>query len=103
MKKIINCKPVGNFILIEHLTAQEAIGTKLLVGAAKVDVPQAVILDIGPNVELERFGFKVGDRVIVQGSFVPVPMYGGGERERGLVDPHAIKGIVIEEEEELNA
>lgn len=95
MKKITNCNPVGNFVLIEHLSAQEALGTKLHLGdSAQPDVPQAVILAIGPNVDVPKFGFSVGDRVIVQGSFVPVPDYGDSERRKGLVDPHAIKGVL---------
>lgn len=95
MNRIINCVPVGSTILVEHLSAQETYGTKLHIeGSVKVDIPQAIILAIGPNVEVDKYGFKVGDRVILQGTFVPVPNYGDGDKKRGLVEPHTIKGII---------
>lgn len=97
---IIDCKPVGTQILIENLTNQETLGTKLhITGSTKSEIPQAVILAIGPNVDVDKLGFQVGDRIILVGTYVPVPSYGEGERTKGLVDPHMIKGILIEADE----
>ena len=56
---------------------------------------QAFILAIGPQVNYESFGFKVGDRVVISGMAVPVPEYGPeSEREKKLVEPTAIKAIL---------
>ena len=98
MKKIVACKPLGPSVLVEHISAQEAYGTKIkLAGSAKSDVPQARIIDIGPLADAEKYGFKVGDRVILSGSATIVPSL-GDDKERGLVDPHVIRGVLIEED-----
>lgn len=91
-------KPFGSSILIEHLTPQEIMGTDLYVGDdAKTDTaPQGYIIALGPKVD-SSIGLKVGDRVIVQGNFVPVPTLNGNKRVHGIIEVHNIKAILEEE------
>ncbi len=59
---------------------------------------QGRIVDIGPSVETDKWGFAKGQRVLLQGTFVPVPKFpDGDERELVTVDPHMIKCILVEE------
>ncbi len=98
--KICGAKAPGNFILVEMLTAQESMSTKLqMPGNAKAP-PQGYIIDIGPMVDAEKFGFKLSDRVLLQGTYIPVPNYRiSNERELGIVSPHDIKCILVESDE----
>ena len=99
MKKLVYCKPLGTSVLVEHLSAQQAYGTTIQIsGGAKTDVPQGIILAIGPMVDAEKYGFKVGDRVVFNGAGSIVPSFGDG-KDRGLVEPHVIKGVLVEEAE----
>jgi len=96
--RIIECKPVGFNVLVEMLTPNELLNTKLtLTGSdAKGIAPQAYILAIGPGVPIDQYGFKVGDRVLLQGTYVPVPELDEADRKCGLVEPHNIKATLIE-------
>jgi hypothetical protein len=97
--KIVGVKPCGSQVLIEILTQQEMLGTSLAVGD-KLDlkVPlQGYIRAAGPNFKSVDYGFDVGDRVTVSGAGVHVPNYDGCHRDRFLMEPHAIKGIMIED------
>jgi hypothetical protein len=104
MKKVVDCEPVGFTILVEILTAQEVLGTRLLVGnEQKVGAPQAYIRKIGPFVKEEKnYNFEVGDRVLLTGNYTPVPKmveHAQEERTFGIVEPHAIKAVLKEGEE----
>lgn len=101
---IKECKPCSNTILIEVLTQQEMLGTDMYIpdgNGSKRDgymSPQAYVIAIGPTCENEKYGFKVGDRVILStANAVPVPkMDGNTKRDRVIVDPSAIRGVLIE-------
>lgn len=99
MKKVISAKAVGHSILVEMLTEAEASGSALVFS----DNPskQAFVRDIGPNIlHAEKpCGLSVGDRVLLQGSYVPLPTKGENGRSLGVVDLHNIKAILVEEEE----
>ena len=96
LPKVVDAEPFGSMVLVEHLTAQEILGTSLEVGdSTQVGSPQSYVLKLGPKVP-EYAGIKAGDRVLLQGTYVPVPDYGESERERGLVEMHNIKAILIE-------
>jgi len=104
MRKVVDCNPVGFTILVELLTSQEVLGTRIHVGGdQKVGAPQAYIRKIGPFVKEDKdYNFEVGDRVLLSGNYTPVPdMEGKGENERtfGIVEPHAIKAVLSEGEE----
>ena len=104
MRKVVDCDPVGYTILVELLTSQEVLGTRLHVGGdQKVGAPQAYVRKIGPFVKEEKnYNFNVGDRVLLSGNYTPVPdMQGQGDNERvfGIVEPHAIKAVLVEGEE----
>lgn len=94
--KIKHCKPCGYQVLLELLTPQEMLDTKLIINEQKQNIRefQAIVLDIGPNIK-EEYGFKVGDRVILSGSGVPVPNYDGSERDKILMDPTCIKAVLF--------
>ena len=100
MKKIADCEPVGGTILVEMLSAQEAIGTKLHVeGKSQMGAPQGYVLKIGPAVyaDPENGQIKPGDRVLLSGNYTPVPEYPrDNDRMLGLVEVHAIKAILRE-------
>lgn len=100
MRKIKNCEPVGYGILVELLSAQEALGTNLIVdeSTTKTGAPQGYIRKIGPFVkEAKDYNFQVGDRVIMSGNYTPIPeMECEKGRMFGLVEPHAIKGVLVE-------
>lgn len=101
LAKIVGCIPTGSTVLVEHLTDQEIMGTSMILpGKSKgVEVQQSVVLAVGPAFDTSKWGFNVGDRVLVVGSYNPVPNYGELKegRERGIVEPHAVRGVLKED------
>jgi co-chaperonin GroES (HSP10) len=94
MDIVKKCRPCGSQILLELLTAQEMLGTKLIVNETKTMKEfQAIILGIGPLVS-DTYGFKLGDRVLISGNGTPVPNYDGSERDKVLMEPSAIKAVL---------
>jgi co-chaperonin GroES (HSP10) len=95
MNPVTKCTPIGNQILLELLTAQEMLGTKLILSNESKTMKefQAVILALGSLVS-ENYGLKVGDRVLLSGNGVPVPNYDGSERDKVLMEPQSIKAIL---------
>lgn len=89
---ITKCSPCGNQVLLEMLTAQEMLGTKLIVNENSKTMRefQGIVLGVGPQVS-DTYGFSVGDRVLISGMVTPVPNYDGSERDRVLIDPMCIK------------
>jgi len=99
IRKIADIKPCGSKILVELLTAQEIMGTKFDVGAkADVGMPQAKVVSVGPSVSAEGWGFKVGDRVLLHGTGPILPEYGDSDRDRALIEPHSVFGVIVESE-----
>jgi co-chaperonin GroES (HSP10) len=107
---IRHVKPLGGQVLVEIYTEEEVSGSQLFLpdnaknkgGLGVGGAPQGRVLDIGPGLSSE-FGVKIGDRVLLQGSFVPLPKImdnRDGDRERALVEPHTIKAVLIEEKGE---
>jgi co-chaperonin GroES (HSP10) len=86
-------------VLVEMLTAQESLGTVFIVGENAKAPPQGYVVDIGPALEADKWGIKVGDRVLLQGSYVPVPIpkANRSNRELGIVQAHDIKCVLQEE------
>jgi co-chaperonin GroES (HSP10) len=98
MKKIIGITPVLSQILVELLTPEEAMNTRLTLGEkTNYGAPQGIVLAVGPTLTPEA-GIKKGDRVLLQGTFVPVPNYDNSRRDKGIVEVHNIKGVFQEEE-----
>lgn len=98
--KIIRVSPSGIQVLIEHLTTQETIGSKIIVGeTADVGTPQAYVLEIGAGLvdQRDKLGFKEGDRVLVQGKYIPVPKPDGQIRELGIINYTDIKAVLHED------
>ena len=97
--KVVDCKPCGNQVLIELLTTQEMANTKLILNNTNKKLGaeyQAIVLAVGPQVNFESFGFKIGNRVVISGNAVPAPEYGPEtEREKVLVDPTTIKAVLV--------
>lgn len=94
-------KPVGNQILVEVLTPKELMGpTAIHVPSGSETVvqgaPQGYILSIGPKVD-PTFGFEVGNRIVLSGSFTPLPEQAAKNgRPQGCVEPHMIKAVLVE-------
>jgi hypothetical protein len=99
--KIKSVEPTGSQILVELLTSQELLGTSMIVNdntAANAGAPQGYVLKLGPTLNADNWGIKVGSRVLLQGSFVPVPKYNDNKRSQGLVEIHAVKALLEESE-----
>jgi len=96
LPKVVDIEPFGSMVLVEHLNADEVLGTQLFVKEdADVGTPQAYIVKFGSKVPAD-VGLAVGDRVQLQGSYVPVVNFNGHHRKRGLVEIHNIKAILKE-------
>jgi hypothetical protein len=96
--KIKAVHPFGSSVLVEMLKPDEVLNTKLYVGA-KADsgsAPQGYVLELGPNLKSEEIGLRAGNRVILQGTFIPVINFDGNKRERGIVELHNIKAVIEE-------
>lgn len=94
--KVVGVKPTGSRVLIEMLTSQEILDTKIFVRetASNDGPPQAVVLAIGPT--LVDHGLTLGDRVVLQGKYIPVPNC-ESDKIRGIVEYNDIKAILITE------
>ena len=104
VSKIKGLVPCGTGVLCELLNEEEILGTTLqLVSQGKVasprldGAPQAYILALGPKVNPEEWGFKVGDRVMFSGQFVPAPDFDKHKRARGTIEPFAVKAVLVED------
>ncbi len=96
IKKVVNAKATGQSVLVELLSANDVMETSLHLGEkTKVEAPQAYIVDIGPQVDREKFGVTVGDRIVLSGGFIPLPK-GDSGRQRGIIDVFSIKAVLIE-------
>lgn len=98
MKKLAGAKATGTFIVVEKLTEEECMDTTLIVpnGKSSANSNQAFVVDIGPALERDKWGINVGDRVLLQGSFVPVPVSSENGRELAIVSPHDVKAVLVE-------
>ena len=95
--KIIGVKPTLSLIMVEILKASDVNPSQLIVSdTTDYGAPQGYILDLGPGVPKEA-GLKIGDRVLISGSYVPVPNFDRSERERALMEMHNIKAVLVEE------
>ena len=94
MRKVLDVKAVGSTVLVEMLSPQEAAGSEL---ATTGKVTQARIVDLGPALD-EKYGLKTGQRVLLQGTYNPVPKFPfGDERDLHVVDAHNIRCVFVEE------
>jgi hypothetical protein len=93
---VSGCKPCGSSVLLELLTVQEMMGTKLFLKNDTNSQPEyhAYVLAIGPALDPRPYGFKVGDRVLLSGSGTPIPNFDNCERERILMEPYCIKAVL---------
>lgn len=95
-KNVVSITPVGNQILVERLNESELINSSLLISTESKPSNQGYILAIGPTVSKD-LNLKVGDRVFLQGSYVPVPNFDNSNREKNLLYPDMIKAVLNEE------
>jgi hypothetical protein len=92
-------RPCGSQVLVELLTAQEVLNTRLSVGNRRAtEEYQGYVRAVGPSLKPKDWGFKVGDRVVLSGMGVPAPSPKAkeGERERVLMEPHSIRAVLVE-------
>jgi co-chaperonin GroES (HSP10) len=94
--EIISIKPALSQILIEHLSAHETSGSDLIITKNEKETPQAYVVAIGPALDHTKLGFSVGSRVVIQGSYIPVPKPKNQERPLGIIEIHNIKAIIEE-------
>lgn len=100
---VVGVNPCGSQVLVELLTAQEALGTALQIdSAASVNgAPQGYVVKLGPKVAPD-WGFQVGDRVTLHGNYTPLPEGQKLQRKNShrpwiLVEPIQIKAVFVEE------
>jgi len=93
--KITRVRPAGYSILVEMLTQQESFNTNITL--TKDESPQARVIDVGPLFD-HKTGIKIGDRVVVQGSYVPVPNATDSGKKWGIIEAFNVKAILEEEE-----
>ena len=91
--------PCGSQVLVELLTAQEALGTTLEIGESSTisGAPQGYVVKLGPKVS--DWGFKIGDRVTLHGNFTPISENvdrPNTHRPWILIEPNQIKAVLIE-------
>ena len=100
-KAVIGAHPAGHMVLVELLSPQEVMNTKFSLSENakldKLEAYQAYVLEIGPNADISKLGFKVGDRIALSGGFIPLPNYDNGERKKGLIEAHTIKAVLVED------
>jgi hypothetical protein len=98
--KIKDVIPCGSQVLVELLTAQEALGTILSIeaDATITGAPQGYVTKLGPKVS-EDWGFSVGNRVTLHGNYTPVAEVvdrPNSHRPLILIEPNQIKAILTE-------
>ena len=100
---IDHIKPAGSSLLVEMLNADEILNTNFYISedTESVGPPQAYITAIGPGLKAmidkgESLFLKIGDRVLLQGNYVPVPNWDDCARKRGLVEFYNVKAVVVE-------
>jgi hypothetical protein len=103
VKPVSGVRPCGTQVLVELLTAQEALGTRLQIdpSASVSGAPQGYVISLGPKVPSDM-GFGVGDRVTLHGNYTPLPEGQKFNRENShrpwiLIEPHQIKAVFTEE------
>jgi hypothetical protein len=99
---VVDVNPCGSQVLVELLTAQEALGTVLQIdSSASVNgAPQGYVIKLGPKVASD-WGFKEGDRVTLHGNYTPLPEGQKLQRKNPhrpwiLVEPIQIKAVFLE-------
>jgi hypothetical protein len=97
---IKDVSPCGSQVLVELLTAQEALGTILQIeaDASITGAPQGYVIKKGPRVS-EDWGFNIGDRVTLHGNYTPVSDSidrPNSHRPWILIDPNQIKAVLVE-------
>jgi len=109
LPKIVDFKPAGCNVLVEMINPEELINKTIEIIGDKSGfvkgAPQAFVLAVGPSVKLEDWGFKVGDRVCLDGGRItPLPhvalngrdsresldAHGEPKRSRSLVMPQSV-------------
>lgn len=97
--KVVGVKPLGCTVLVEMLSPNELLNTTLYVNEKTTSgsgvAPQAYVLALGHMLK-DDCGVKVGDRVVVQGVFTPLPEFGDADRAKGIIELHCIKGVLEE-------
>ena len=95
--KIKSVHPFGSTVLVENLSPGETMDTTIYVSdkTETNGAPQAYVIELGPKLTAEC-GIAVGDRVVVQGNYVPVVNVENNGRTRGIVELHNIKAVIKE-------
>lgn len=94
MKKIVGVKAVGYSIIIELLSEQETlVNSTLILSNKDKESNHAFVKSVGPLVD-EKSTLKVGDLVLFQGNYTPVPNPTDNNRKWASVELHTIKAIL---------
>lgn len=88
--KVKDVRATGVMVIVEILTNDEASGSEILTTG---DSHQALVYSTGPQLDVEKWGFKKDDRVLLQGKFVPLDVVEG--RKFASIDPNSIKAVLL--------
>ena len=87
--------PLGTQVLIELLTAQEMLGTKVIINEMVQHKEfHGIVVAVGSLIDLSKQGFKIGDRVLLSGNGTPVPNFDNSNRDKILMEPFCIKATL---------
>lgn len=102
-KKISSVTPLGSQVLVELLTYDEqhpqegSLITNTNKKFVKDEARHGWVRKIGPSVKTCDWSFKVGDRVLINGSGTPVPKFeGSNDHEWVLLEPYTLKAVLQE-------
>lgn len=93
LPQIKDIRPTGNMVLIKAIRDAELESSPIFVQGQEKMSRQAYVLALGPQVNPDN-GIKVGDRVLIQGSYVPGPEH--FDEMYRLVLPDMIKAVLID-------
>lgn len=90
LSKVKDVRATGVMTIVEILSNDEASGSEIITTG---DSHQAIVYSTGPQLEVEKWGFKAGDRVLLQGKYVPLDVVEG--KKFAAVDPNSIKAVLL--------
>jgi len=101
MKELKKAVPCGTQVLVERIGDKELMKNTALEMpesyiAAQQGAPQGFIRGVGVKTVPNDWGFDLGDRVVLSGSFTPLPeIQNDAGRQMILVEPHQIKAVLV--------
>lgn len=98
--KVVDVEPIGSKVLIEHIPESAMVDTTLILDDDSMKgsgPPQAYIKKVGNKFDADDWGFNVGSRVVLTGSYTPImDVQGEDDRHLGIIEPSMVKAVLKE-------